>query len=413
MKSTLTKTLAIIAFLVSSLSTVSIAQTNPQKLSIRGILKLIVTQTGNQMTINSVPDPKDDDANGFQLKEKNGTLVLESDIIDGLKSYTFNMNNLSEIHVDGITHVSFRNILQFGYMKFKIDGIIDGPININATQVDIDTKGISELFIEGRTQHVNIKADGISTVCAKNLVAQTGMVESDGINDVWVNVMQHLQVKVDGIGNVYFKNYNWSDALEQRQPRLYSQISGISHVKMWKDNGKNECNDKGSLMNTEIKKVEDPKKAPETPKSKGVIKTGNGNVDIQTPGADVNVGGNNGNVDIKVGSDVDVKVGNKDTEDLPEPKPVQLPKQDPPKSKGKIITVDKTGTTVNTGNTKVDVGTGGTDVQTPGTGVNVNQGGVDVNTTGTNVNVGTNGTSVETKSSSKRKSKGKIRRTKN
>jgi hypothetical protein len=388
MKSTLTRALTIIAFLFSSTSTVAIAQNSPQKLSITGILKLVVSQSGNQITISSVPEAGNDDANGFEVKEKNGVLVIESDIIDGTKTYSFNMNNLSEIHVDGITHVSFRNVLQFGYMKFKIDGIIDGPINVNADYVDIDTKGISELYIEGRTQHVNIKADGISTICAKNLIAQTGFVESLGINDVWVNVMQHLNVKIDGIGNVYFKNYNWSDVLTQRQPRLYSELKGISHVKLWQDNGKNECNDKGTLINKDIKKVENPKDMPPTKKSKGKRY--------------------NDNTEVTIGKEVDVKVEGNQDEDLPEPKPVPLPKQDTP-SKGGKVKINNGNVNVNTNDANVNVNGGNVDVNVPGTNVNAGTNGVDVNTPGTNVNVGTNGTRVKTKSGSSKKARGKKR----
>jgi hypothetical protein len=474
MKSTFTTVLTIIVFLLSSLTNKSMAQNSPQKLTLSGVLHLIITQNGNQMTINSVSEGSDD--NSFKVTNQGNNLKVEMQPVGGIKNFVFNINNLTEIKVDGVTHVNFQNILKFDDVKFDIEGVIEGPINvtcnkvffdiggvienamivkctqanfnidgvvkapinINAEQLDLKTKGVSELFLEGKADFMTLLTDGVGTICAKDLITQQANIEADGVNNVWVNVMQHLQVKIDGVSNVYFKNYNWSDVLEQRLPRLYSQISGISHVKMWRENGKNECNDKGSLMNTEIKKVEDPKKAPETPKSKGVIKK----VDIKIPLPDIKIGkkddeelpepkpvplpkqdppkskgkvttiGKKGTdvqtpeTDIKVGSDVEIKVDKKNDEDLPEPGPVALPKQDSPKSKGKVTTVGNGGTNVNAGDTDVNVGTGsGTDVQNSGTGVNVNQTGTTINTSGTNANVGTGGTKVETKSSNKRKSK--------
>lgn len=309
------------------------AQIAPSKLKITGVIKVILSQVGNELTVTSKPEHDDDEANSFEAKVKNGMLVIDTKPVHGLTSYTLSKTNLTEIEVGGTVSLHLKNALSFNNIKFLINGVIEGPINVTANQVSIESRGVSTLYFEGRTNNLFINATGVSDICAKNLIATTATVNSKNIGSIWVNVTQTLVTNAEDISHVYYKSYKWDATPNQRLPLLQATTKSLSFVKVWKDNnnynceageeskGNNNPNDNDPIKHSKDEPIDQPKN-----KQKGRI--------IKVPGVKIETPKENEPPHNSKGVKVEAPGVKIDTSDDDDDKPV---------SKGKGVKVEAPG----------------------------------------------------------------------
>lgn len=116
--------------------------------------------------------------------------------------------------------------LQGDALEIRLDGA--GSIvleDIQVSDLELRLNGAGSLEISGTTDHLTVQLDGLGSVDAGGLTAQTARVAVHGLGSATLRVIETLDVEIDGLGSVsYFGS-----------PTVRQQTDGLGSVKQLED----------------------------------------------------------------------------------------------------------------------------------------------------------------------------------
>lgn len=183
-------------------------------------IELIITQ-GNEYKVeiktgeNLMSDIEvKQDGNSLTLKDKTSCNWVRE---YGQTKVYITAPNLTEIHSKTERNISSNGVLTYPILRlFALDvdgdgingaGTNDFYIQVNNSQLVIETNNVARFYISGQTNEANLNFyEGNSRIEAPNLTAQTIKVFHRGSNDMIVKPIQSITGKMVSTGDIILKN---------------------------------------------------------------------------------------------------------------------------------------------------------------------------------------------------------------
>jgi hypothetical protein len=361
------------------MSSAALAKYAPTKVSVDGTIDVLVQQDGNTITFSSKPETDDETANMFEVVEKNNMVMLKTKPVGGVLTYSCDISAIRTLEVGGTSSLTSTNMLSFSSLSLIVNGVIEGPLLLNCPTLNIDTRGVNTLIIQGTGNVINIVSKGVGIVCAKNFTTTSATISNSGTGDVWVNANSMVNAKAVGVSKVYYKSYKWSTNPAERLPKVSASTQGLGRVKVWENEGgdcavgkeiKTKKEDKDADTDeVEIKSPKDREREiyekrvgkKEADKKKIKVKSGTTNVETSSEG-NTEVSADDTKVEVNSDGSTAVKADS---------------------TAAVEVNGNSGGTKVKGGNATVEVSdNGNTTIQTPGSAVAIKNGKTKVKTTG-------------------------------
>ena len=197
---------------------------NPTKLKIAGVIDLSLVQ-GNKSSLTM--EGEEDAVEAISVKEDSGILKIsyegESNIFNNASTpkITLTLKDLEEITFDGVGNFEMENAFEVDKIKIRGSGV--GKIDLNFTAESIDAKFdiMGKVSLQGQTEEMLLRNDGVGKIDAADLVVQNLTLKSNGIGKIDVYCENEMSVFVNGIGSV---TYGGDPYLKERN------IQGIGKV---------------------------------------------------------------------------------------------------------------------------------------------------------------------------------------
>jgi hypothetical protein len=139
---------------------------------------------------------------------------------NGQLSINIGIRNLEELKTSGGIEVESDGKINTQDISFKLTGATKITMDLNANHVTTAGSGVTELNLTGQATSHDIDLSGSGTVNALNFVVGSCDIETSGIGESKVNVLNTLHVNSSGASSVKYKG----------NPAVTNDKSGASSV---------------------------------------------------------------------------------------------------------------------------------------------------------------------------------------
>jgi hypothetical protein len=189
----------LIAVLLLSTASISLAQKSFKKISIQGSMNVTIDQSTDKLTVKALEGE-------FMITEDGSTITLMNGVGDG-KAVTIATDQLEEIEVGGSVEVKEISELKFNKIKLVFEGSCDAPIRLDCTTAKLELGGTTDLVLTGKATTVDFKVSGSNEIDAKGFIVDHASINVMGSNNSWINAKKTLKIKATGACNISYKSY--------------------------------------------------------------------------------------------------------------------------------------------------------------------------------------------------------------
>jgi hypothetical protein len=115
------------------------------------------------------------------------------------------IKNLEELRASGAVEVEAEGKVHTQDLRFQLSGVTKITMDLNATNVSTSGSGATELFLKGQASSHNIDISGSGKVHAFDFVVGSCEIETSGVGESEVNVLNSLSVHSSGASGVKYK----------------------------------------------------------------------------------------------------------------------------------------------------------------------------------------------------------------
>ena len=211
------KTATLSLLLVAASLTTTIAQDWKKIRPVSGFTSLQVSHGIDVYISQGNSEKLTIEAKGFDEDEvraevRNGVLRLYVD----RESWGFNwgrnryvkayltFKQLSEIKASGGSDLFSEGVLSFNSLNVNASGGSDLKLNLKADKLNLEVSGGSDAKLVGSVRQLSAESSGGSDLDARQLTAETCMINANGGSDAYVNASKEITMKASGGSDIYY-----------------------------------------------------------------------------------------------------------------------------------------------------------------------------------------------------------------
>jgi hypothetical protein len=118
---------------------------------------------------------------------------------------TIGVRNLEEIKASGAVDVASDGKINTRDLNLKLSGVSKINLDLNAANVRSEVSGVTELYLKGQASSHDVDLSGSGKISALDFVVGNYNIQTSGVGDCAINVLQSLSVNSKGASHIKYR----------------------------------------------------------------------------------------------------------------------------------------------------------------------------------------------------------------